>query len=205
MRKLVYLMLLMVTTTYAQTELTAAEATAMKAKVKALSEQTETITADFVQYKHLDFLSNDIKSEGKLAFKAPNWVKWEYVKPFAYAVLFKNETLFINDDGNKSDMDMGSNSIFKQSNQLITASIKGDMFDAEEFDVTYFKNDKGYIVHFKPKDDQFATFIKTFEITFNDLGEVIAVKMLEPSDDYTQIIFSNRKTNQKLSDAVFTP
>jgi len=179
------------------------EANVLKATVKALSDETETITADFVQYKHLDFLSNDIESNGKLAFKSPDMVKWEYVKPFTYSVLFKNETLYINDNGNKSNMDMGSNKIFKQLNQLITASIKGDMFDATEFEVSYFKIDKNSKVHFNPKDKQFAEFIKSFHITFNTKGEVQEVKMIEPSDDYTQIIFSNRTTNKPLSDAVF--
>ena len=180
------------------------EAHTLKATVKSLSAETRTITADFVQYKHLDFLSNDIKSEGKLAFKSPNMVKWEYVKPFDYSVLFKDETLFINDNGNKSDMDMGSNKIFKQLNQLITASIKGDMFDASEFEVSYFKNDGGSEVRFNPKDKQFAEFIKSFHITYNTKGEVQEVKMIEPSDDYTLIVFSNRATNQPLSDAVFS-
>ncbi len=203
MRKLVYILFFMVLASNAQTKMSTSEASALKATVKALSDETETITADFVQYKHLDFLSSDIESKGKLAFKSPSMVKWEYVKPFAYSVLFKNETLFINDNGNKSDMDMGSNKIFKQLNQLITASIKGDMFDASEFEVSYFKKDGNSEVHFNPKDKQFAEFIKSFHITFNKKGEVQEVKMIEPSDDYTQIVFSNRTTNQPLSDAVF--
>lgn len=202
--RLIYLLLLICGTSLnAQTKMSTSEAIALKATVKALSDETKTITADFVQYKHLDFLSNDIESTGKLAFKSPNTVKWEYVKPFAYSVLFKKETLFINDNGNKSDMDMGSNKIFKQLNQLITSSIKGDMFDASEFEVSYFKTDGDSEVHFNPKDKQFAEFIKSFHITFNTKGEVQEVKMIEPSDDYTQIIFSNRTTNQSLSDAVF--
>ena len=203
MRKLVYILFFAVLAINAQTKMSNSEAIHLKSMVKKLSYETKTITADFVQYKHLDFLSNDIESNGKLAFKSPDMVKWEYVKPFAYSVLFKNETLYINDNGNKSDMDMGSNKIFKQLNQLITASIKGDMFDASEFEVFYFKTDGNNEVHFNPKDEQFAEFIKSFHITFNTKGEVQEVKMIEPSDDYTQIIFSNRTTNQPLSDAVF--
>jgi len=187
----------------AQTKMSSSEANALKHTVKALSDETKTITSDFIQYKHLDFLSNNIMSEGKLAFKSPNTLKWEYVKPFAYSVLFKGEKLFINDNGNKSDMDMGSNKIFKQLNQLITASIKGDMFDNSEFEVSYFKKDGNSEVHFTPTDKQFVEFIKVFHITFNDKGEVQQVKMIEPSDDYTQIVFSNRNTNKPLSDAVF--
>lgn len=203
MRKLVYLFFMYVLAVNAQTEMSTVEAETLKNKVKELSKITETITADFIQYKHLDFLSNDIRSEGKLAFKSPAMVKWEYIKPFTYTVLFKNETLFINDNGNKSDVDLGSNKVFKQLNQLITASIKGDMFDAAEFDVSYFKIDGSNEAHFNPKDKQFADFIKSFQITFNNKGEVSEVKMIEPSGDYTQIVFSNRTTNKPLSDAVF--
>lgn len=179
------------------------EADALQANVKAKAFSTKTITSDFTQYKHLDFLSNDIESKGELAFKAPDMVKWQYISPFAYTVLFKDEKLFINDNGNKTNMDLGSNKLFKQLNQLITASISGDMFIAEEFDIAYFKEKKKYIVHFSPKDVQFSEFIKSFHITFSELGEVMEVKMIEPSDDYTHIIFSNRIENQSIPDAVF--
>jgi len=203
MRNLVYIIFFLVLGLNAQTKMSATEANAFKTTVKTLSADTNTITADFVQYKHLDFLSNDIESSGKLAFKSPNMVKWEYVKPDAYSVLFKNETLFINDNGNKSDMDMGSNKIFKQLNQLIFASIKGDMFDASEFDISYFKVNGNSVAYFNPKNEQLSQFIKSFQITFNNKGEVQKVKMIESSDDYTQIVFSNRITNQELSDAIF--
>ncbi len=179
------------------------EAKKLKALVKTQADATQTISSDFIQYKHLDFLSNDIQSVGKLSFKVPNLIKWEYIKPFAYSVLFKNETLYINNEGDKNNVDIGSNKLFKQLNTLIANSIKGDMFDSNEFDISYFKKDGQSEVHFAPKDADFAEFIKTFHITFNKKGEVAEVKMVEPSGDYTQIIFSNREVNKTLPDAVF--
>ncbi len=203
MRNLICLFFLVSTFVGAQTKMSTSEAEALKAKVRGQAEVTKTISSDFVQYKHLDFLSNDIESTGKLAFKSPDWVKWEYVKPFEYSVIFKNETLYIDDSGNKSSMDMGSNKIFKQLNQLITVSIKGDLFDSPEFTVSYFKKEKKSEAHFEPTDPEFREFIKSFQISFNTKGEVKEVKMIEPSDDYTQIIFSNRIVNQALPDEVF--
>lgn len=188
----------------AQIKMTPTEANTLKTSVKQLADATTTITSNFTQYKHLDFLSDDIESKGKLAFKAPNLVKWEYVVPFSYTMVFKEDTLYINDDGNKSNMDVGGNKIFTQLNQLITASIRGDLFDDDQFDIAYYKEDGNSLVHFMPKDAQFGEFIKAFHMTFNTTGEVIEVKMIEPSDDYTQIVFSGRKTNQPLSDADFT-
>lgn len=188
---------------WGQVAMTVTEATALREKVKTVSQTTATITSDFVQYKHLDFLSNDIESKGKLAFKTPDKVKWEYSSPFAYVAIFKNGKLHINDNGNKSVMDMDSNALFKQLNQLITASIKGDLFESGDFTTAYLKNEGKSEVHFQPTDPQFKGFIKSFQVVFNDAGEVQQVKMIEPSEDYTQIVFTNRNTNQTLSDAVF--
>jgi outer membrane lipoprotein carrier protein len=187
----------------AQTKMSSAEADALKSTVKALSDKTETITSDFIQYKHLDFLEGDVESNGKLAFKSPDMVLWEYKEPSGTSIIFKNESLYVNNNGDKSQMDLGSNQLFKQLNQLIINSIKGDMFDESKFEIAYFKTDGKSEVHFNPKDEQLAEMVKSFHITFNTKGEVQIVKMIEASDDYTQIVFSNRTTNQALPDSIF--
>jgi outer membrane lipoprotein carrier protein len=179
------------------------EAALLRSKVKSLAQTTETISSDFVQFRHLDFLSNDIESRGKLSFKSPDLVKWEYTSPFSYSVLFENDILYINNEGDKSNVNMGSNKLFKQLNKLITASVTGNMFNTEEFDISYFKKERDREVHFIPKDKKFAKYIKAFQIIFNVDAEVSEVKMIEPSDDYTHIVFSNRTANQNLPDAVF--
>ncbi|WP_338734181.1 outer membrane lipoprotein carrier protein LolA [Mangrovimonas cancribranchiae] len=185
--------------------MTTTEAENLKALVKSQAKTTKTIVSDFTQYKHLDFLSNDIITKGTLHFKAPNLVKWAYNKPFQYTVIFKNESLFINDEGNKSQIDIGSNQMFKQLNKLIIKSVKGDMFDDNEFKISYFKNDGKSNVHFSPKNTEFSEYIASFQITFNKKGDVEDVKMVEPSGDYTKIVFSNRTLNTPLTDAVFNP
>ena len=203
MHKFIILLFFITGSLFAQVKMSPDEATTLRNTVKEKAASTKTITSDFVQYKHLDFLSNDIESKGKLAFKAPDNIKWEYTSPFAYSILFKDDKLYIDDAGNKSNMDLGSNKVFKQLSQLIAASISGNMFIAEEFDIAYFKDKNNYLVHFFPKDEQFSEFIKAFNITFSPKGEVLEVKMIEPSDDYTQIIFNNKIENQSIPDAVF--
>ena len=44
---------------HSQTKMSLQETVELKKKVKLLSEQTKTISSDFTQYKHLDFLSNE--------------------------------------------------------------------------------------------------------------------------------------------------
>ena len=204
MRKFLFFFLLISVSFQAQTKMSNPEAEALKTLVKEQALTTKTISSKFTQYKHLDFLSNEIVTKGILAFKTPDLVKWAYTDPYKYTVIFKNETLYINDEGNKNEVNMGSNKLFKQLNGLIINSIKGDMFDDDAFKIEYFKSDKNSLVYFIPKDKKSSKFINAFHITFNPKGDVIEVKMIEPSGDFTKIVFTNKELNKPLADAIFT-
>ncbi|KFB01131.1 cell envelope biogenesis protein LolA [Mangrovimonas yunxiaonensis] len=203
MHKLIFICCFVCCSIQAQTKMTTTEAENLKALVKLQAETTKTIVSDFTQYKHLDFLSNDIVTKGRLHFKAPNLVKWAYNHPFEYAVIFKNESLYINDEGHKSQIDIGASKMFKQLNQLIVKSVKGDMFNEAEFDITYYKAAQKSEVHFSPKNPEFSEFITSFQIIFSKKGDVEQVKMIEPSGDFTKIVFSNRTLNTPVNHAVF--
>lgn len=190
---------------YGQTIMNSSQAQALRNLVKEQAETTKTIKSDFIQYKHLDFLSNDIITKGELHFKSPNLVKWAYTEPFEYSVIFKNETLFVDDEGKKSQVDLGSNKMFKQLNQLIIKSVKGDMFDEQEFNIAYYALPNGSEVHFSPQDSKLLEYISSFQIIFSAKGDVEQVKMLEPSGDYTKIEFKQRTLNSRLDDAIFNP
>lgn len=176
-----------------------------KELVNETSRSTQTIQSDFVQYKHLDFLSNDIVTQGKMIFKSPNKVKWEYTEPFQYSIIFLEDKLLINDGGTKSNIDMGNSALFQKLNQLIVNSVKGNLFQDSDFDMEYFKARDYYKVVFTPKDEKIKNYIATFILIFDkDQATVQEVRMVEPSDDFTRIVFTNRKINQTVNDAVFS-
>src|SRR5690606_37041032 len=129
-----------------QTKLSESEQTEFKTKVQRTAENTETIISDFVQTKHISVLDNAITSEGKLVFKAPDLVKWEYIKPYQNTAIFKDDQLLVNNEGKRQNIDLSSNKMFRSLNSLIVNSIKGDMFDETQFDLEYFKLDEIYLV-----------------------------------------------------------
>ncbi len=181
------------------------EINSFKEKVIATAKTTTSIKTDFVQIKHLDFLADDVKTSGKMIFKAPNFVKWEYTNPYQYSVIFKEDQLLINDGGTKSKVDIGNSKLFKKLNQLIVNSVKGNMFNDADFTVSFFKSSKYNKAVFIPKDKKIAKYIASFELLFNkDDAQVYEVKMVEPSQDFTQIIFSNRTLNSTINDSVFS-
>ncbi|MGK4568427.1 LolA family protein [Flavobacterium sp. 3HN19-14] len=188
-----------------ETKMSDTEITAFKKSVAIVTKKITTMSADFTQYKHLDFLSKDIETSGKMAFKAPNLVSWQYKKPYNYSIVFKNGKILINDAGKKSAMDMSSSKLFAKINKLIVGSVNGDMFDDKEFTISYFKTKSNNVTRFIPKDATLKKYIKQIELTFDkDESTVIQVKLLESSEDYTLIVLKNKVVNAKIDDSVFS-
>lgn len=180
------------------------EITSFKQSVNAVAKKITTITTDFVQYKHMDFLSKDIETSGKMYFKEPNSLKWQYKKPYNYSIVFKNGKILIDDEGKKSTHDTGNSKIFGKINKLIVGSVSGNMFDDKEFTISFFKTKSNNITHLIPKDAALKKYIKQIELTFdNDDFTVIQVKLIESSDDYTRIVLKNKTLNAKIDDSIF--
>jgi outer membrane lipoprotein-sorting protein len=181
------------------------EITAFKQSVAVVSKKIKTLSTDFVQYKHLDFLSKDIETSGKMVFKEPNLLLWQYKKPYSYSIIFKNGKILINDEGKKSAVDIGNSKLFGKINKLIVGSVSGDLFDDKEFSISYFKYKDQNVTKFIPKDATLKKYIKQIELTFDkEDATVVQVKLLESSADYTRIVLKNKVINAKIDEATFT-
>ncbi|MCB0456229.1 MAG: outer membrane lipoprotein carrier protein LolA [Flavobacteriaceae bacterium] len=182
-----------------------AEIATFKKQVANASSTTTTIKSDFIQYKHLDFLDNAITTYGQLWYKSPNLVKWEYTKPYQYSVIFKGNQMLVNDGGNKSSIDMERSKLFKKLSNLIVNSVQGTLFDENDFETSFFITEKGNKVIFVSKDEKLKKYITSFELVFNKKdATVIQIKMIEPSGDYTQIVFTHKEINTSLPSALFS-
>ena len=175
-----------------------------KTSVEKETKNIKTLKTDFIQYKHMDFLSKDIETSGKMAFRAPNVLNWQYTKPYQYSIVFKNNKIYINDQGNKSTVDAKSK-MFEKINKLIVGSVSGNMFDDKEFSITYFKTKEFCIAKLSPKTATVKKYIQQVDLYFpiHDLT-VSQVKLVEPSGDFTRIIFKNKQINVKIDESVFT-
>lgn len=181
------------------------EIAVFKQSVAVVSKKIKTLGTDFVQYKHLDFLSKDIETSGKMVFKEPSSLLWQYKKPYNYSIVFKNGKIVINDEGKKSAVDMGNSKLFAKINKLIVGSVSGNLFDDKEFTISYFKNKEQNVAKFLPKDATLKKYIKQIELTFDkEDATVIQVKLLESSADFTRIVFKNKVINAKVDEASFT-
>lgn len=189
---------------YSQTRMTNTEIRDFVYKVTYESAQFKSLQNDFVQTKKMDFLNKDIVTSGKMAFQTPNLLSWSYTKPYQYSIVFRNNKIYINDQGKKSSVDAKSK-MFEKINKLIVGSASGNLFTDPEFNVSYFKTNSHNIARFVPKSSQLLKYIKQVEIQFPD-GKTTASKviMLEASGDTTTIDFKNTKVNAAVPASVFS-
>ncbi|MPT30092.1 MAG: outer membrane lipoprotein carrier protein LolA [Chryseobacterium sp.] len=186
------------------TSMSSAEAKVFVTKVSSETKEIKTLQADFTQTKKMDFLDKSIVTYGKMSLKSPNMLSWKYTKPYQYSIIFKDNKIFINDQGKKSSVDAKSKT-FEKINKLIVGSSNGQMFNDPEFSVSYFKNANFNIAKFTPKSAQLLKYIKQIELQFpKNESTVSQVNMTEASGDTTNIVFKNTKINAPISASEFS-
>lgn len=186
------------------TAMSGAEAKAFVTKVSSETKEIKTLQSDFTQTKKMDFLDKNIVTYGKMSLKTPNMLSWKYTKPYQYSIVFKENKIFINDQGKKSAVDAKSKT-FEKINKLIVGSSNGQMFNDPEFSVAYFKNGSFNIAKFTPKSAQLLKYIKQIELYFpKNQSTVSQVNMTEASGDTTNIVFKNTKINAPVAASEFS-
>jgi len=186
------------------TAMSGSEAKAFVSKVSSETKEIKTLQSDFTQTKKMDFLDKNIVTYGKMSLKTPNMLSWKYTKPYQYSIVFKENKIFINDQGKKSAVDAKSKT-FEKINKLIVGSSNGQMFNDPEFSVAYFKNGSFNIAKFTPKSAQLLKYIKQIELYFpKNQSTVSQVNMTEASGDTTNIVFKNTKINAPVAASEFS-
>lgn len=176
----------------------------VKNLIRKNADETNSISSDFIQEKHLTMMAEVLNSKGRFLFRKPNDVLWEYHSPIKYAIIVQNNHFTINNDGKISTFDTESNKLFKEINSLIIMAIQGDFVDNPKFESTFFESNTLYLASLKPQDEILPDILETIEIYFEKSGLAVQqVKFIEPEGDFTLIRFNNRKKNIPINDDEF--
>ena len=196
---------LIYTSSFAQSFQTMKDSKNFQQKLHSIAAKTTSLQSDFVQIKHLDVLSEDIESNGKLVYKANNKLRWEYTTPLEYLIILNGGKVSIKDEGKVSSYDLSGNKTFQKINEMMIGSIQGDLLVNEaDYKYEFKENSSNYLVVMYPKEKKVQEFMKSINIYFSKKDySVEQVKMLEQSGDYTLMKFKNKKINASISDKTF--
>lgn len=183
--------------------MTSAEIASFK-KVVSTAVKVKTLSADFTQYKKLGFVDKEIISSGKIYVVHPEKMSWVYSSPTNYSMIFKNNKIFINDQGKKNTIDVGKNKQFEKISQMIANGIAGELESSKDYNIAYFQNTTFNSIRVTPKAKDAQKYIQQIILSFDKKdNQVSEIKLIEPSKNYTRFVLKNKKTNQTINEQVF--
>jgi outer membrane lipoprotein-sorting protein len=176
---------------------------AFKKGLEQFSENTSSIESEFVQEKKLKMLNDKVISKGRLFFKKPDKLRWEYDEPYSYIIALNNGKVMLKDEGKLTTYDAASNKLFLELNDILVTCINGNILQSKKFSFHFLETDKNKVAEMTPLNSAMKKFIEKIVLYFDSDYSVSKVEMEEPSHNSTVIFFKNKKLNADIPEKFF--
>jgi len=165
--------------------------------------EINSVTANFIQEKHLKILSKPLISKGTFYYQVPQSLRWEYTSPFQSILLINNAKIKRYVKGNEGFIqDSGAElQAMQVVLQEITLWLRGRFNDNPNFNAVL---EPGPKIVLTPKEKSFAAIIQRIELMLsNQPGIIETVCIYEYDNSYTKFMFDHVRLNTSLKDSLF--
>lgn len=189
----------------AQTPLSEAQSNEIMASLTKTASSMQTMQCRFVQSKTMSMLAEPSVSEGKMYFASPDRLRWEYVKPYAFALVVNGERIVKVTDGQAEALDGNSGRMYQGITSMIMGSASGKkLFDATTFDIVLYDDGAYWKAEMTPKRRDMKRMFSQLVFHFDKKTQVIDhVEFLDPKGDNTVIRFEEIRLNEKIGEEQF--
>lgn len=189
----------------AQTPLSEAQSNEIMASLTETASSMQTMQCRFVQSKTMSMLAEPSVSEGKMYFASPDRLRWEYVKPYAFALVVNGERIVKVTDGQAEALDGNSGRMYQGITSMIMSSASGKkLFDATTFDIVLYDDGAYWKAEMTPKRRDMKRMFSQLVFHFDKKTQVIDhVEFLDPKGDNTVIRFEEIRLNEKIGEEQF--
>lgn len=165
---------------------------------------THTINSDFTQVKHMKMLNDNVNSKGKFYYKKQNKIRIEYTSPFKYLLIMNGSGIIIKDENKTSRISTRSSKSLQSANKVMMECMTGSVFSNKDFSVKCYESPNQYLLQLTPVAASMRSLFARIDIYLEKSDYSVAkLVMNEQGGDYTQMVFTNRKKNISLNDALF--
>jgi outer membrane lipoprotein-sorting protein len=176
-----------------------------KTKFRGTSTKVESIQGDFKQVKTLSALTEEISSTGKIWFKRSSKVRMDYTSPFVYKLIINNDKMLINDGSKENRINVKSNKLFKQINQITVDCMQGTILESPDFKSNVFESESTYLLELTPQSKSLKEFFTSIILIVDKKdSSAKSIELNEPTGDKTVLTFSNKIINGQVGDEVFS-
>lgn len=175
-------------------------------KINASASALKSMSCSFVQTKYLSMLSDKMVSNGKMHFKQPNKLRWEYTSPYKYLFIFNGTKVYVGNKSRKDVIDTNTNKLFKEIARIMMNTVTGKaLSNKTDFAVSVSESQKTWIVTLVPKKREMKQMFSKIELIFQKSGTMISeINIFEKNNDRTNIKLSNIVNNGSVQESLFT-
>lgn len=195
-----FMLLVIGVTAFSQTQLTESQSQEIISQLTQSAASLRSFQCRFVQEQTSLMLAEPSVSEGTMHFVAPDKMRWEYVEPYAFALVVNGERIMKVTDGKAEVLDSNSGRMYQGMVNLIIGSASGKkLFDTSTFDVVLYDDDTFWKAEMTPKRRDMKRMFSQLVFRFDKITKCISqVEFVGTSGDLTSIRFEEMTLNKAI-------
>lgn len=203
----ILLLFLLSSSVWAQNEKPLSEAESQKVVVMLTqaAASMQTLQCCFVQEKTSSILAEPPMAKGTMHYIAPDKMRWEYIEPYAFALVVNGDHIVKVTDGKSEVLEGKSSRLYQGIVNIIMGSASGKkLFDASVFDVALYDDGTYWRAEMTPKrrdmKRMFSQLVFRFDKKTNGISRV---EFEDAGGDVTSIRFEEMRLNEEIEEKVF--
>lgn len=174
-------------------------------KINKSASGIKTMSCTFVQTKYLSLLSDKMVSQGKMVYRQPDKLRWEYTSPYKYLFIFNGTKVYVGNKSRKDVIDTNTNKIFKEVARIMMNTVTGKaLSNSAEFTIGVDENAANYQITLVPKKKELKQMFTKIVLTFTKSNTMIAeVNIYEKNGDRTNIKLNGIIKNSTVNESSF--
>lgn len=174
-------------------------------RVQGVYKGTKDFKAEFIQESIIKSIDRTEVSKGKIYFKNPGKLRWDYDVPARQEIVTDGKTLWMYVAQDRQVMINELSDVYQSNTSTFFLFGMGDL--KRDFDIHLVKPDsndaeKGYILKLTPKESQ-PNINELFLLIDKATFQVIETYFYDFYENFIRIQFRNSAINQGLSDSLF--
>ncbi|WP_168776967.1 LolA family protein [Muribaculum caecicola] len=185
--------------------LTAQQKQEVIGRINKTASGLKSMSCSFTQTKYLSLLSDEMISEGKMNYKQPNKLRWEYTTPYQYLFIFNGTKVYVGNESRKDVIDTNTNKVFKEVARIMMSTVTGTaLSNSSDFSIDVADGNTQWQITLVPKKKEMKKMFSKIVLLFNKSNLMIAeINIYENNNDRTNIKLKNIKTNGVVNETLF--
>ena len=189
----------------AQIQLSESQSNEVIASLTKAAASMQSMQCRFVQEKTSAMLAEPSVAEGTMHYAAPDRMRWEYITPYAFALVVNGDRIVKVMDGKAEVLEGNAGRMYQGMVNLIMGSASGKkLFDTTVFDIVLYDDNGFWRADMTPKrrdmKRMFSQLVFRFDKKTNGISRV---EFVEASGGVTSIRFEEIRLNEKIREEKF--